>query len=241
VNKIIVFGFVLMLFSACIPQQKKNVSLKPLEVVKLNISEPSGISYFNNHLYIVSDQNGIVYKTSLDGEIQQKIKTKYSDLEGITIDTNSKEIWLVSEGKRKLIAIDSLGRKVKSFIIKGKQKRENSGLEGVCYDKIDSVLYVVNEKSPKQLLKLNLTGEITSTIDLKFADDISGISKDDKFNNLWIVSDESNSIYNIDKKGELLKKYKISVPKAEGIVVINNRIYIVSDSSKKLYIYEKPI
>lgn len=229
-----------MLFSACISQEKSKDFLKPINVVKLNISEPSGITYHNNNLYIVSDQNGVVYQTNLSGKIQKKIKTKFSDLEGISFDTHAKGFWLVSEEKRRLILIDSLGNEIEKYKIKGKQKRENSGVEGVCYVKSDSTIFIVNEKSPKQLLKLNRKGEITSAIDLNFAKDISGISTDDKFNNLWIVSDESNSIYNIEKKGELLKKHKISVAKAEGIVVTNNRIYIVSDSSNKLYIYEKP-
>ena len=71
-RKIVVFGLIFICFG-CIPQQKKEQQLQPLKVVKLNIPEPSGITYFNNHFYIVSDRNGSVYKTSLEGEVFQKI------------------------------------------------------------------------------------------------------------------------------------------------------------------------
>jgi len=228
-----------MVVFACSKKPVKDY-LKPLKNIKLNIPEPSGITYYNNHLYIVSDQNGTVYQTNLEGKIQKTIRTRLSDLEGVTFDAISNGFWLISEEKRKLFLIDSIGNDIYKFKIKGKQKHNNSGVEGVCFSKKDSLLYIVNEKSPKQLLKLNLTGEIISTIDLKFANDISGISTDDKLNNLWIISDESNSIYNINNNGELIKKYKIAVPKAEGIVVYDNRIYIVSDNSNKLYVYTKP-
>ena len=228
-----------MVLIACTSKPTKDY-LKPLKIVKLNISEPSGITYYNKHLYIVSDQNGAIYQTTLDGKIQKTIWTNYSDLEGITFDSISNGFWLISEEKRKLIFVDSLGNEIYKFKIKGKQKHNNSGVEGVCFSKEDSLLYIVNEKSPKQLLKLSVKGKIIDKLELDFGKDISGISTDDKFNNLWIVSDESRSIYNINKKGALLNRYEISVPKAEGIVVYNNRIYIVSDSSNKLYIYEKP-
>ena len=66
--------------------------LKLIKTVKLTISEPSGITVFNNHLYIVSDENGTIYKTTLDGKVLQKIKTSYSDLEGITYNPFSENL-----------------------------------------------------------------------------------------------------------------------------------------------------
>jgi uncharacterized protein YjiK len=227
-----------MVLNACTSKQNKDY-LKPVKIVKLNISEPSGITYFKHHLYIVSDQNGTVYKTSLDGKIQRKIKTKLSDLEGITVGNKANEFWLVNEGSRKLVRIDSLGNKIAKYKIKGKQKHKNSGLEGVCFDEIGA-LYLVNEKSPKELLKLNLEGEIESAIELEFSKDISGVSFDKKSNSFWFVSDESKAIYNVNKRGELLNKYNIPVDKAEGITVVDDNLYIVSDSSNELYVFRLP-
>lgn len=237
-KKIVVFGFLLMVLYACISKPTKDY-LKPVKIVKLNISEPSGITYYNNHLYIVSDQNGVVYKTSLDGIILGKIKTKLSDLEGITVSNKANEFWLVNEGKRKLVRIDSLGNIISKYKIKGKQKHKNSSLEGVCFDE-NGFLYLVNEKSPKQLLKLNLEGEIESTTELDFSKDISGICIDKKSNSFWLVSDESKAIYNINKNGELLQKYNIPVDKAEGIIVVKDNLFIVSDSSSELFVFVKP-
>ena len=103
-KKIVVFGLIFICFG-CIPKKKKGQQLQPIKIVKLNISEPSGIAYFNNHFYIVSDQNGRVFKTSLEGGVFQKIKTGYSDLEGISFNNISKTFFLVNEKKEKLLKL----------------------------------------------------------------------------------------------------------------------------------------
>jgi len=208
--------------------------------IQLNIPEPSGITSFNNTLFIVSDKNGTVYKTSLDGEILQKIKLKYDDLEGITIDKSTQNFWVVDESKRTLLILNSNGEILQKIKIKGKQQHKNNGLEGVCFVDDENSLVVLNEKQPKQLLVLNLKGEITRKIDLNFSKDISGICFDESSNSFWVVSDESQLILNISKKGELIKSYNIPVKKAEGIVIISNKLYVVSDSENALYIFKKP-
>jgi len=216
-------------------------SLELLQTIKLNITEPSGITAFNNNLYIVSDKNGAFYKVSLGGEILKKFNTKFNDLEGITIQESSHNFWLVEESERKLVKLDSLGNYIQKFKIKGKQHSNNNGLEGVCFVESENALYVINENSPKQVLQLNLKGEIINKFKLDFSKDISGICFDKRSNSFWIVSDESKSVYNISKKGALIKSYKIPVNKAEGIVIYNNKMYVVSDSENNLYIFKTPI
>ena len=238
-RKIVVFGLIFICFG-CIPQQKKEQQLQPLKVVKLNISEPSGITYFNNHFYIVSDRNGSVYKTSLEGEVFQKIKTGYSDLEGISFNNISKTFYLVNERKRKIIEIDTLGKFVEKIKVKGSQKHKNSGLEGICFDGKENALYVLNEKSPKQLLKLSEEGKIIESFKLDFSDDVSGICFDNTSNSFWVVSDESQLLMNINKKGELISSFNIPVSKAEGVIIHKNEIYIVSDLENTLYAFKIP-
>jgi len=96
-------------------------------------------------------------------------------------------------------------------------------LEGVCFDTSKNNIYVLNEKSPKQLLKLNSKGEIKD---------------DEKRNNFWVISDESKAIYQISKKGILQKKHKTGIKKGEGIAIYKNRLYVVSDNLKTLYVFE---
>jgi len=225
---------------SCTSRVNSQNTLEPIKVVNLNIPEPSGITSFNNTLFIVSDKNGTIYKTSLEGEILQKIKLNYNDLEGITIDKATQNFWVVDESKRTLISLDSTGSFLQKIKVKGKQQDKNSGLEGICFVESTNSLIVINEKQPKQLLALNLKGKITNKIDFNLSHDIAGICFDNKSATFWIVSDESQSIYNITTKGALIKSYKIPVDKAEGVVIYNDKLYVVSDSQNKLYIFKKP-
>lgn len=237
-KKGILFIVITSVLIACSSKVNLPSDLKLIKSIKLAIPEPSGITVFDKYLYIVSDHNGTIYKCSLNGETIERIRTKQSDLEGITIDPISKNIIVINEAKRSLIYFNFDGILIKKQKIKGKQKNPNSGLEGICFDTSKNNMYVLNEKAPKQLLKLDENGKIIAKNNLSFSKDVSGICYDKKTNSLWVISDESKAIYNITKKGELLKSYKIPVEKAEGIVIYKNRIYVVSDDLKTLYVFE---
>lgn len=222
----------------CTNKITSQASLKLVATIPLKISEPSGITAYNEHLYIVSDTNGNIYKTTLEGKIVDKIKTNYSDLEGIAIDPNSNKIAIINEAKRSLIYFNLKGEFLNKHKIKGKQKESNSGLEGICFDTSKNLIYAINEKSPKKLLELTLKGDLKNNYSLKFAKDISGICYDKHSDCLWVISDESQAIYKISKKGILQKKYKTGIVKGEGIVIYKKRLYIVSDNLETLYVFK---
>ena len=240
-KKFVLLLWMVITLGSCSSKVSMPSDLELIKTVQLNIAEPSGITIFQDNLYIVSDHKGTFYKTSLNGKTLQKFNTKFTDLEGITLNPVTRNFWMVNESKRMLVVLDSLGSLLQKIKIKGKQKHYNSGLEGICYVESEKAVYVINESSPTQLLKLNLDGKIMAKLTLAISKDISGICYENSSNSFWIVSDESESIYNITKKGELIKSYKIPVKKAEGIVVYKDTVYIVSDSSKKLYIFKKSI
>ena len=127
---------------------------------------------------------------------------------------------------RTLLMLIYLGRFLQKMKIKGKQQHKNSGLEGICFVESENYFIVLNEKQPKQLLEVNLNGEITNKTAFGFSNDVSGICFDPKSTTFWIVSDESQSIYNTTIKGKLIKSYKIPVDKAEGIVIYNDTIFV---------------
>ena len=235
--KIAFFSLILLL--GCFSNSSSQTILNPIKVYKLNISEPSGISFYKDHLFIVSDSKKHIYKTSLKGKIVSKIKTDIKDVEGIAVVASGK-FFLVDENKRRLIEIDSKGGILRKIKIKGKQESKNSGLEGICFVPDRNFFFVVNEDSPKQVLKIDNKGEIIDKVKIDFAKDLSGICYDKSSNSLWIVSDESKKLYNISKKGKLLSSFKLPIKKAEGIVLKDNKIFIVSDAEDKLYIFEKP-
>lgn len=212
--------------------------IKPSKVYKLNISEPSGITFQNNHLYIVSDYNGMVYKTDLKGEILEKIQTPTTDNEGVCFNKKG-NIVVVNESKRKIVEVSLKGKELNKFKIKGKQKHNNSGLEGVCFIPSENDYFILNEKSPKQLLRISSKGKIKEELKIKYCNDLSGICFDEQSNSLWIVSDESQLLMNVSLKGKLIKSYKIPVVKAEGVCIVNDKIYVVSDLEHKLYVFKK--
>lgn len=239
-KKLLFLVFIAFNLGSCAPKTNLLSDLELLKTIKLTISEPSGITAFKEHLYIVSDHNGAIYKTTFDGEILHKIDTKFNDLEGITIESSSNNIWVVDESKRQLIKLDSTGYFIIKYKIKGKQKTKKGGLEGVCFVENEKALYLLNEKSPTQLLQLNLNGEISNMFTLKIGKDVSGICFDKISTSFWIVSDESKSISNVTKTGKLIKSYKIPVTKAEGIDIYDNKLYVVSDIENKLYVFKMP-
>mgnify|MGYP000141076233 CR=1 FL=1 len=222
----------------CSPYINSQTSLKKINSFKLDIKEPSGITVYNDHLYIVCDHSGTIYKTTLSGEIKKKIKTDYLDLEGITIHPKTGNIIIVSESKRLLIELNSKGDLIRKTKVKGKQKHKNGGLEGLCFDVSTGFLYAVNEKSPKKLLKLTQQGELEETFKLDVSKDVSGIGVDEKTKSLWLISDESKAIINISKRGVFLKKYLIPVEKGEGIVMYDGKFYVVSDNTQELFVLE---
>lgn len=237
------FNYVLLLVCtmlwSCQSDTAKKEQLKPISKVSLKISEPSGIAYYNNYLYIVSDSKYFIYKTTLKGKVVAKILIKLNGLEGITVDTNG-IFYVVDEVKRTVVKLDSTGKILNKAKVKGKQKEKNSGFEGICYNPTSNSFYVLNEKLPKALLHISEDGTILKTINISFAKDVSGISVDKSTNNLWVVSDASQSIYCINEKGEVIQSYKIPVKKPEGIVVLNEVIYVVSDAENTMYTFKKP-
>ena len=78
----------------------------------------------NNYLYIVSDSNGVVYKTNLEGEIIGKIQTSTTDNEGVTFNSAGNLV-IVNEPKRKVLVVNTNGNELNNFKVEGKQKHKN--------------------------------------------------------------------------------------------------------------------
>jgi len=97
----------------------------------------------------------------------------------------------------------------------------------------------LNEKSPMMLLTYRNTLEI-SRIELKYSTDISDVAFDAALNCFWVISDESQLVLKVSLQGELLNKWTIPLNKGEGIALVADKLYIVSDSEAKLYTFKKP-
>lgn len=239
---IIYFCLSIILF-ACNSNKSEQVysSLNLINSYKLNVAEPSGLSFASGNLalYVVSDNSNKVYKISFEGEILAELSYVGSDLEGICYDSESSSIWIAEERDRKIVNLDLQGNIIKVLSVNVDIRKENKGIEGISINSKTGNLFVLNESNPSVLLKLGSSQQILKEYSLNFANDYSGVFYDELSDNLWIISDESSTLTKCDLEGNPLETFRIGINKAEGIVVDskNNKIYIVSDSDNKLYVY----
>ncbi len=231
-----------MIFS-CTKEDTK-IRYENLQFIKespIAIPEPSGLSFdFNKTaFYTVSDQTSEIYKLSLTGALIGELNYKGNDLEGITIDPVSGDIYVVEERLREIVRLNSDGEELERFHPDIEENAENSGLEGITYNPGNNHLYVLNEKDPGLLIEIDTNGEIIKQKELDFASDYSGIFYERTEQVLWIVSDQSRTISKCDLDGNKIVSYRISDKKAEGIVVdnITKQIYVVLDGEDKMQIY----
>ena len=235
VFKLLVFVGFLSIVS-CRPEPFYTDTSMILESYNLALFEPSGLSYSadKKSFYLVSDR-GIVYKTSLTGEIIEELSYLGDDLEAITVNSSTSEIFICEESQGNLLKISNKGVVQNTYNILNAPG--NTGLEGLCYNNALNEFYMLKEKSEGLLIKYSIeTGDKTD-IALDFAFDYSGIYFNNITNNLWIVSDESKTLTKCDLDGNLIESFSIPISGMEGIVVNDDETeaYIVSDPNNKMY------
>ena len=233
---------VLLLSCSNDSRPKPNQSgLELVNSVTINVFEPSGlaINSSENILYVVSDNTAKVYGLSIEGDLIQTFSYVGNDLEGVSTFTGNK-LLLAEERSKEIVEFDMITGNFSKHSINYTNNDENSGIEGVTFKENDGTTFILNEKNPGKLIRLRADFSIIVEYELTFANDYSGLFYDQILNVLWIVSDQNKTLNKCTLNGELIKKYSIPVSKAEGVVVTNENIYIVSDSENKLYNFRKP-
>lgn len=225
------------------PPANPKGELELLSRVDLDITEPSGLSFgkTNSTLLIVSDNTNQVYETDLQGEIIRELPYVGNDLEGVSYNPDENLIAITEERKREVVFLDyTTGVEQERFSINVEVGSENSGLEGISYNKTNLAYYIVNEQLPGLLVVWNPQFDIIDNSEINFADDYSAIFVDTKNAWLWIVSDQSRALYKTDYNAKVLKEYPLERSKYEGITidVDNNLLYLVNDATFELSIYK---
>ncbi len=235
---------VLLAFNACSDEEPippADNTLQPQSEISLSgyLSEPSGIVYRSksNSLFVVSDTTKKIYESDLSGNFLREIDVTGHDLEGITFSLNEDTIYVVEESGNKVTSYLLDGTKIGSFTI-DVSVNDGSGLEGIAIDN-QGYLYVIIEKSPRNLIKLSGETEIFRK-EISAVDDLSDICYDKTRDSFWIISDESKKIILLDKEGTLQSEWKIPFNKGEGITIVQDKIFVVNDENSKLYIFSKP-
>jgi uncharacterized protein YjiK len=218
------------------------ISLSYLSKTKIDVPEPSGL-FFNrktNTLFSISDQTGKVYELGLDGTVIKSVSLYMTDMEGVSFTRNCDTMVVVEEGKKAVNRFDLNFNHLSSFVL-GYSSPINNGPEGITINPNNSHFFIVNEKEPRLFQELDNSGSVIQSKELTFADDLSDICYDSKLNCLWILSDESASVYKTDLTGTLIKQWKLPITNPEGIAVSeDDKMYIVSDSEGTFYVFTKP-
>lgn len=238
---IIFFTALLFLSTNCNPSDNKNKGeLKQLAEYKINVTEPSGLALTidKKHLWTVSDQSRSAYMLTLDGKIVKSVKIDAVDLEGITV-VDDTTIAVISEISGEIIFVGYSGKEQKRFSTSHINKN-NTGLEGIEFDKKSDHFFIIKEKNPAYLIEYDQKFNELSRKELNYASDFSGVEFTAETNQLWIISDENKSLFLCNNKGEVIETYKVKITQIEGIAidVKSRRIYFVSDKEEKLYIFE---
>ena len=215
------------------------VALKQLAVYSTAVPEPSGLAYNSKKscLLTVSDGNSTVYEIDFTGKILNSMLIQSSDLEGIALTFNCDTFFVVEETNQKVAKYLYNGTKIASFSVNVATNPKNA-LEGITIDENGHV-FVLNEKAPCLLMEFVGQTE-TYRKEMNYSSDCSDIFYEPSTRAIWMVSDESKTVMKLSRSGELLERYSIPFVKGEGIVVVDNKIYIVNDSDSKLYVFEKP-
>ena len=217
---------------------------KPLTIVKsypLDVKEPSGLAYDKdqNHLYTVSDKNhGNIYQLDLQGNIQEVFQDKGSDMEGIAFLDN--QLFVVEEMYPRIVAYSLQEDRTEIPLDLGITQQDNKGLEGITYNPNNQHFYLLNEANPMLLIEVDKTGAMIKQSQLNFSNDVSGIAYDESLHCLWVVSDASSLVAKLSMNGKLIQFWTLPIQAAEGIAVVNNTLFVVSDTMEKLYLFDKP-
>jgi uncharacterized protein YjiK len=207
-------------------------------VFSLSVLEPSDLTFTpsGSTFYTVSDNTGKVYEISKKGVTIKSFDFVGNDLEGVCIDKVNGDIYVVEERLGQIDQLSSTGIVKQTLKLSGYTPADvNSSLEGVS--KNGDTLYIIKEKDPGLLIKLHLVTKNWTSKTLSFALDYSSISFDATDNTLWILSDESKTLFHCDLNGNPFSKQIVDVSQPEGIAIdhVANCAWIVGDSDKKLF------
>jgi uncharacterized protein YjiK len=214
-------------------------SLELVTVYSMSVTEPSGLAVAraSGNLYMVSDGRPEIFRIDTTGKVLGSIPITATDLEGITATANADTFFVVEETAAMVSTFLPNGTKVASFPVNVWTDPKHK-LEGITRTP-EGHLMVLNEKVPMLMLEFSGTTELWRRT-LSYTTDISDICYDADTDSYWIVSDESQKVLKLSRGGDLLGEWSTPVNQGEGIATIGRRLYIVSDTDAKFYVFVKP-
>ena len=237
------FLFLLVAATGCDEQGvlTPTVELWQLGSYDVAVPEPSGLSLAAGGagLYTVSDATNQVFLLGLDGAVLATLDYTGEDLEGVAYDASDNTVLVVEERSREIVKLSTSGQELSRHALNVPGTDANSGLEGIALRDADHSLFVVNEKEPALLFRLNADYSVASEHDLDAGADYSGICHDAATGLMWVVSDQAEVLFTWDPQSGVRDVFHLPVNKPEGVAIgSDGRIYIVSDADDRLHVFE---
>ena len=231
---LIIFLFLIALAGCVNNPNPYSKDLTLLGKYSLDCPEPSGLSFdINNNLIMVSDNNGKIYVTDQKGITLEQYFIFGGDFEGVTFINDTSYV-VIEERNRELIFLNKSFDTTKT-INTGINGIANDGFEGITFISSENYFLVANEKNPVAIYQISPDGNVILEHIISFAKDISGLFYDSETDLIWILSEQSKSMFKCDRSFNVIKTYEIPDDKIEGIVINEKNLFLVSDKSNLLY------
>ncbi len=248
-KRTVLFILLLSLAAGCekknlqpVPGDVETGNLKFVASYHLEVAEPSGLAFNadKTSLFTVSDNTNNPFEIDLKGNIIKTLSYKGNDLEGVCFDVNTGELAVVEERKRQVVILNEKGEEKQRFDIDIPANIQNKGLEGIAYNANNNSYYILNEDNPGLLCIWSPENGIIDETELHFASDYSGIYVDAETSTVWVVSDESKTLFKCNYKMDVVKQFPLDDYKYEGVAVdiTNGLVYLVNDAASELVIYK---
>lgn len=211
-------------------------------VCEVALDELSGLCFNQDRTALLAcGDKGVIKTLSFDGDAID-LWSFSCDMEGITINPTTGDIYLAIEGKQEVHVLEAPDYSVQdvAFAVMDAVDEDygNKGLEAVEYFK-DGILFVGSQKDAN-LWQYRKDGTRLSKISLSsYASEIAGLCYEPEMDLLWVIDSKAAKIFVSMTDGSLLTSYDIPfIENAESICVDRERscVWVGSDEdATKLY------
>ncbi len=227
---------------------------------QVHFNEPSGIVFHPGRgtLFVVGDE-GDICEIRKDGTLIKQKRIRHADFEGITFDPSTGLLYIAVEGEEKIIEIDPEDLSViREFTIERTfqgatvLKSGGQGIETISFvpdpkHPEGGTFYVANQgfdledkEDPSAIfvigvpLKSGASGDLTAKIIRSFSIgvvDLAGSHYDKASDLIYVISDATNTLFEITRTGKVLRTFAFPGDNQEGIAVDDEGfVYIAQDS-----------
>ena len=248
-------------------QYRMDIKAMPIAGIDRNLSGLS-FDTDANQLIAVVNRPARLYRLSLEGKVLSRHRLQHaSDVEGVAY-LGGNRVAIIEEGKSRIVLTElpaqadadidvhqgfALQLTLESPEPAG-MRSGNQGFEGVGYDAQRDHLYVAKEHSPRALYRITGLARKgapqpqAASISIEnlshwvqhpaVGTDLSSVEVNSANGHLLLLSDESQSLVELDTAGRLVSRFDLSywqghdtaVPQAEGITIApDGTIFIVSE------------